>query len=136
MMFGERPAVYHQTPPPRPKPSPYLHLNRVQAYHQIGLNATFIGNIALGDTTYNPGAPQLTSTVGGSQQAAGIAERQGCGVGGGGGICIQLGPAQLVLINATLYGNRAVSGGGVRLGVWGSGNTSRAAGQSASSSGF
>ena len=90
-----------------------LAIYSAQAYHHIGYNATFTNNVAVADPTFNPGAPQLTITRGGRAQATSVADRQGCGVGGGGAICLQLGPARVVLANMTLIGNRAVSGGGV-----------------------
>ena len=85
----------------------------MQAFHRIGFNVTFTNNVALAGPTYNPGAPPLTTIESAWAQAAGVADRLGCGIGGGGAVCLQLGPGRVALANVTLSGNKAVSGGGV-----------------------
>lgn len=74
----------------------------------------------------NPGTKYLTqknkAAVGerigsGGQELGvlGLLERAGCGIGSGGALCIQLGASVVNMINATITGNQAVSGGGMYL---------------------
>ncbi|KAL6750521.1 hypothetical protein V8C86DRAFT_845441 [Haematococcus lacustris] len=100
-------------------------------FFQLGNNVTFTANVALqNDSSFNPGTETLNSSglakamaaVGGSYTVnfnADLVSHQACGVGGGGGLCLQLAGAQIALRGVVIANNTAISGGGLFIGASG-----------------